>query len=54
MTTLIITFLLATGGTLTQAHTYQDAADCTTMARLLDGQLNPLGERMITACVKGE
>lgn len=50
-TTLIITFATP-GGLVVQTHEYANAADCATVARMLDGQTNPLGEPMTATCVE--
>ena len=49
-TTLIITFATPTGLVVEQ-HRYANAADCQTVARMLDGERNPLGETMTATCV---
>lgn len=49
-TTLIITFATP-AGLVVEQHRYANAADCQTVARLFDGETNPLGERMTARCV---
>ena len=51
-TTLIITFATPTGLVVEQ-HRYANATDCQAVARLFDGETNPLGEAMTARCVAG-